>query len=495
MNAVPRSLAVPVAQGSGWSGTLVALVLALGLFGFLFVEEIAAAVRTWDSSTAYNHCWLVLPVAAWLAWVRRDRLSVLKPSPSPLLALLILPPAALWLVSERMGIMEGRQFAAIGVLWGMALGLLGWRLCRAMAAPLLYLVFLVPFGAFATPMLQSVTAYLIEIGLRLLGIPHYIDSFIIETPAGTFLVAEACAGLRFLVAAIAFGALYAVTLFRSPGRRIAVFVAAVLVPILANGARALGIVVLAQYLGSAEAAAADHVVYGWGFFSVVILLLILAGLPFREDATPSPMVPPSPRRRPAGAAALVVAALLVAVLASAGPGLAAALNKEGGAAPMAGTPRLVAVPGCTQTGDGGLDCGTAAATARLLVFPERTTWAGVAATRKRLLGEDDEALAFRISAGNVTWDARVAAKSSEAVAAAAWLDGKPAGDGLRSRAVQAMNSLRGDGGLPVLLAITLQPRGEAAQGTAERRALLTSIAEAQGDLAAKADALSHRVGN
>ena len=392
--------------------------------------------------------------------------------------------------------MEGRQLAAIGMLWALALGLLGWRLCRAMAAPLLYLVFLVPFGAFATPLLQSVTARFIELGLRLLGIPHYVDSLIIETPAGTFLVAEACAGLRFLDRGPRLRGALRRDAVPQPGAPAAVFAAALVVPILANGIRALGIVVLGAASRHARRRPRPTTsIYGWGFFSVVILLLILAGLPFREDANPASAPAAPSRRAPAGAAALAAAAALVALLASAAPGLAAVLNREGGTPPLSGTPRLAPVPGCTEAAEGGLDCGTATVTARLLVFPARSTWAGVAATRRRLLGHDDEALTFRIPAGAVTWDARVAAKTTEAVAAAAWLDGQPAGDGLRSRAVQALNSLRGNGGLPVLLAITLQPRGEDAAGQAERRALLTSIAEAQAELAAKADALSHRPGN
>jgi hypothetical protein len=61
-------------------------------------------------------------------------------------------------------------------------------------AALLYLVFLIPFGAFATPALQSVTARLIDLLLDPTGIPHYVDDLIIETPAGVFFVAEACAG-------------------------------------------------------------------------------------------------------------------------------------------------------------------------------------------------------------------------------------------------------------------------------------------------------------
>ena len=267
----------------GWTLPLAALVFGLIVLGSFFAEEAMAAIRVWQDSTAYNHCWLVLPVAGWLAWQRRNRLIGLSPAPSPGLALLALPAGLAWLAAERLGIMEGRQLAAMGMLWALVLSLLGWPICRAMAAPLAYLVFLVPFGAFTTPLLQEVTVWLIGLGLDLLGIPNYIDGLLIDVPAGTFEVAEACAGLRFMIAALAFGALYALTIFRSPGRRLAVMALALVVPVLANGLRAFGIVLLGQHLGSAEAAAVDHATYGWAFFSIVILLLVFAGLPFRED--------------------------------------------------------------------------------------------------------------------------------------------------------------------------------------------------------------------
>ncbi|MCS6921851.1 MAG: exosortase, partial [Elioraea sp.] len=275
-------LSEPAFPPARWRPALVALALGLAAWAVLFGEEIAAAVGVWNSSTAYNHCWLILPIAAWLAWQRRERLAVLAPEPAPLFALLALPGALAWLAAERLGVMEGRQLVAMGLLWVLVLAVLGWRVALAFAGPLAYLIFLVPFGGFAVGPLQHLTAWMIDWGLDLVGITHFVDGLLIETTAGLFHVAEACAGLRFIIAALAFGALYALVIFRSPWRRLAVMALALTVPILANGVRAWGIIVLAEYLGSAEAAAADHIVYGWGFFSVIILLLILAGLPFRE---------------------------------------------------------------------------------------------------------------------------------------------------------------------------------------------------------------------
>ena len=62
-----------------------------------------------------------------------------------------------------------------------------------------------PFGAFLTPKLQDITTVFMRHGLDLLRIPAYIDGYTIEIPEGTFYIAEACAGLRFLIASIAFG--------------------------------------------------------------------------------------------------------------------------------------------------------------------------------------------------------------------------------------------------------------------------------------------------
>ncbi len=263
---------------SAWSTAVKPAVpaLAVGLLalGLMFHTEVVAAVGVWMSSTAYNHCFLVIPIVAYLIWDRRDVVMGAVPHPAPWVAIAALPIVAVWLVADRVGIMEGRQLAAMAIVELLFLAVLGWRLYYALLGPLLYLFFLVPFGAFITPVLQDITAAFTTRGLDLLGIPNYTDAYTIEIPEGSFYIAEACAGLRFLIAAIAFGCLYALLMYRSWQRRLVFILISMVVPVIANGFRALGIVVLGHLLGSAQAAATDHVLYGWIFFSIVILLLV-----------------------------------------------------------------------------------------------------------------------------------------------------------------------------------------------------------------------------
>ncbi|MBP0445132.1 exosortase [Roseomonas sp. SSH11] len=473
---------------------MAALALGMGVLAFLllFREEVEAAVHTWMTSAAYNHGPLILPIAIWLAWARRDRLASLLPSPSLPWALAVLPLTLGWLAAERMGIMEGRQLTALAMLYALLLTVLGWRVCRAMAVPIAYLVFLVPFGAFTVPWLQAVTAKLIALGLSFTSIPHYIDGLVIEIPAGTFYVAEACAGLRFIIATLAFGALYAAVMFRSPGRRLLVMALAVVVPILANGARGFGLVVIGHLQGSAAAVEADHVLYGWVFFSFVLFLLILAGLPFREDtaeraAPGEPPAGPSPAPMRLAAAAAASAALLAT-----GPAVASVLDR-GSAQPVLQAPRLAAPAGCTGDGTDTLHCPGAVLTARLLVFPAGANWSHVAAERRRAVsGGSDEDVTFDVALPGARWRARQPQESGPMMAAATWLGGKPAGDGLGTRAKQALRPVLGGTGRPVVAIIEL--RSERRDLSAERL-LLRDVLQAQEEALAAQAVLASSTGS
>ncbi len=295
------------------------LILAFGLlvFGIAFTHEAIAAVSVWLASTAYNHCFLILPIALFLVWERRSGFTHLTPSAAPGAALLAIPFAVLWLVADRLGIMEGRQLAAMALLQCLLLGVVGGPVYWYFRAPCWYLFFLVPFGGFLVAPLQHFTADFAARGLTLLGITHYLHGTTIEIRAGAFRIAQACAGLRFLIAAIAFAVLYALVIFRSTVRRLCFIAVCVIVPVIANGLRAIGIIALGYAEGSAKAAATDHVLYGYIFFSMVLMAIILLGLPFREDHAP----PSLPRARNASRSnnARLVATILVLLVSIAAP--------------------------------------------------------------------------------------------------------------------------------------------------------------------------------
>ena len=496
---------------AAFAPALPALGIGLAVWGALFWQECLAAYRVWQSSTAYGHCFLVLPMALWLAWDRKERIAAQPVRPVPAAAAAVLAMAPVWLAAERLGIMEGRHLVAMTALQALFFAVLGRRMYRALAAPLLYLYFLIPFGAYLTPLLQDVTARFIEAGLTVLGIPHVVTDYLIEIPAGLFYVAEACAGLRFLIASIAFGVFYALLNYRSPGRRIVFIAASIAVPIVANGFRALGIVLLGHVLGSAEAAAADHLVYGWAFFSVVLLLLVLAGLPLREAPAPAPAARPMASggvgMRPVLAAALVSLALC------AGPAAAAVLDRGVTPVRLAAPPEFRAPEGCAPVPDAAgdaaplgpsvtrrYDCAGVPLAATLLVVPPRSTPDKLRDAQRRLAGEADaeDAEVSSLRAGRPEprdWRVVTTLKPARVTALAVWIEGRPAEGGLRGRLVQARAAVQGAERAPVMLLVSAgSGRGEATPEQRERAlAAVRDFIEAQTGLDAEVERASRVV--
>jgi exosortase A len=275
----------PIVRSSlapGWGTALILISIAILIFGVAFRQEITGAVRVWIDSTAYNHCFLVLPLAGFLLWERRAVISAV--SPRPVLWPLLMMPAlsAIWLLAAVLDIQEGRQLVMVAMFQVVLLVTLGPSVFWQLLAPFLFLFFLVPSGEFLVPSLQTITADIAVAGLQFLHIPVFSDGYMIEIPEGPFEIVEACAGLRFLIASSVFGCFFAVVMYRSFFKRVLFIIMSLAVPVVANGLRALGIIVLAHLEGSAAAVEADHILYGWLFFTLVIMILIAVGMVFSE---------------------------------------------------------------------------------------------------------------------------------------------------------------------------------------------------------------------
>jgi len=311
-----------------WQFLGLAIAAAVMVLGAVFWREVAGAWRVWLASPTYNHCFLVLPIALYLIWDRRHLLANLTPRPDfRALALLPLLSAA-WLMAAVLGVLELQQLLLLTMLQALLLAALGWRLYGRMLGPLLYLYLLVPSGEFLVPHLQDVTARFAVDMLRLFHVPVYSDGIMISIPEGDFIVAEACAGLRFLIASIAFGAFFALMVYRSWWKRAAFLAASLIVPVFANGIRAFGIIYLAHLTDDVVAVEADHIIYGWGFFTAVLLVLIAIGMRFADKRAPAPAPEIPMRPTPAAVRAPVVAVAIGLLLAALGPAYLSLLDNS-----------------------------------------------------------------------------------------------------------------------------------------------------------------------
>ena len=309
--------------------------IATLIFAAGFHREATIAFKTWRETTAYNYCFLIPAVVGYLLWERRRVIRPASPEPAAWPLALVALLAAAWLVAAALDVLELRQLLVVAMFEAVLLAALGLRLYRALLAPLLFLFFLVPIGDFLIPSLQSASAVMTVGGLRLLGIPVFSDGYVIDIPEGSFTVAEACAGLRFLIAASVFGCVFAVVIYGSWWRRAFFIALSMPTAIVANWLRVFGTLLLAHLAGSAAAVEADHIVYGYVFLSLVIALLIGIGLLLAQnDRTPAsaqPLLRPREGPAPWWHAGVVPLAALLAVT---GPAYAAWQNSLSAANPL-----------------------------------------------------------------------------------------------------------------------------------------------------------------
>ncbi len=317
-----------------WRAPLACLAVVWLVLGAVFFRDWAAiADQAWNSST-YNHIILIPVIIGWMVIQRAPELAEIAPRPWWPGLVIALGAAFMWVLGAFSGLDLARQLGATVLLASTVPVLLGVRVGAGLLFPLCYMLLLVPFGDELIPTLQMITAAITIALVDLSGIPAVIDGVFIDTPAGLFEVAEACSGVKFLIAMIAFGLLVANVCFLGWKRRAIFLLACIVVPILANGFRAFATIYAAQIFGAEVAAGFDHIVYGWFFFAIVLALVVVGAWRYFDRPIEDPIVDVDAINRSvllerlskfAVGPAVAVASLALIVLAS--QGWAAAANR------------------------------------------------------------------------------------------------------------------------------------------------------------------------
>jgi len=239
-------------------------------------------VHVWWTSDTYAHGFIALPCAAWMVWHRHADWSAIPQRVYWPALVVILSCGVLWMVGNIAGVASIEQIAAVATIPATLLLLFGPALVLAWVFPLMFLFFAVPIGDFLLPTMMDHTARATVTALRWSGVPVYQEGLHFTLPSGRWSVIEACSGLRYLVASLALGVLYAYLQFRTMRRRIAFIALSLVVPIIANWVRAYLTVMLGHLISMDVVAGFIHIVYGGVFFGIVMALLFWIGSGWHE---------------------------------------------------------------------------------------------------------------------------------------------------------------------------------------------------------------------
>jgi exosortase A len=265
-----------------WRVSLFLWFLSIAAIVGLFWKTCASLFHIWNDNVSYQYCFMILPIIGWLIYERRKELAQLTPRPNLWGVAAFAGAALIWLLGEAGDINLVRHAALIFMLQSTVLAVFGFDVLRATLFPTIFAAFMIPAGEQFVAPLQKVTAWFCVKLLTLFQIPFSTDGLFIHVPNGTFEVAEACSGIRYLTTMVALGAVYANLSFKSTLRRAIVMIMAVVFPVVANGIRAWGIIALAYISDNKIATGVDHILYGWVFFVLVMLLFMAACWKFSD---------------------------------------------------------------------------------------------------------------------------------------------------------------------------------------------------------------------
>jgi exosortase len=236
-------------------------------------------VLHWQSDANYSHGFLVAPLALFFAWERLPQLKRAPIDPSwwgvvPLLA------GALSLMVGRLGVeLMSMRVAFVLTLIGIVLLTLGRSQFRILAFPLLFLFLMVPLpqslvNVVAFP-LQLSAAKLAVASLQTLGIPVLLEGNIIHLANTQLFVAEACSGLRSLMALGTLGVVFAYFFRKNAVERVVLIASTIPIAILVNAFRVALTGYLTHRYGLGAAEGAIHQLEGFFTFGLAFALLLL----------------------------------------------------------------------------------------------------------------------------------------------------------------------------------------------------------------------------
>jgi exosortase A len=267
-----------------WRNAICVLLLLILYIGFLFSNTFGGMVSIWWRSETFTHGFLVPPIVAWLIWRKKEIFLKINPVANYWVLFLVLLFSFFWLMGDLSSTNSVAQISAVGLIVLSFPAILGFNVTKIIIFPLLFLFFSVPLGEFLLPLFMEWTAGFTIFALRLSGVPVYREGLQFVIPSGNWSVVEACSGIRYLIASVTVGTLFSYLNYNSLFKRIVFVCFSVVVPVLANWIRAYMIVMLGHLSGNTLAVGVDHLIYGWVFFGVVIMLMFIIGSRWSEDS-------------------------------------------------------------------------------------------------------------------------------------------------------------------------------------------------------------------
>ena len=258
--------------------TTLQVILVVVLVVVAYRDVLPPLVLEWYEHENFSYGFLIPVIFGYLVWDGRDAVKSITKEWSPWGIFSVGLALLMGVFGQVMGEPFVSRISFVLVIGSLVHLFWGWPSVRCLAFPLAYLFLMVPPPY---PIVKAVSYYLkmvdasvAEVLLRLAGVPIYRDAYFLHLPNITLEVADICSGIASLFAMAALGILYAHYLPITRAGKLAVFVGALILPILANLFRILLVGVSVHHYGPVMLRAFFHSFTGTFTFLLSLALLL-----------------------------------------------------------------------------------------------------------------------------------------------------------------------------------------------------------------------------
>jgi len=270
---------LPRLGGQSVPGWRTAGLLLAGMFIMILVlyrETMLYLGNLWSrvGDGPYGHGFLVLAVALYMIYHRREKVLALVPCPGARALPAVAASVLLWLAATLADIQVVQVISLLPLILAVTWAVTGGRVTRQLLMPVMFTAFALPVWSPLLPVLREITSTGAFFLIRLSGITAFLQDYEVQLPAGRLSIESACGGLHYLLAALTLGIFYAWLHYRDFRARLLVVVTAAGAAVLANILRVTVIIYLAYMTDMQHPLVKHHLMLGWYLFGALVLVLL-----------------------------------------------------------------------------------------------------------------------------------------------------------------------------------------------------------------------------
>lgn len=234
-------------------------------------------VLNWSYSDEYSYGFLIVPLALFIAWRKKEKLTQMHLEPSAWGLPIFIISLICYLFSFLAGISTLSSFSIVLTIVGILLYLVGFSILKELMFPVLFLLFIIPIPAqiysYLTIPLQLFVSQVVTAISSLLGVPIYREGNVLHLPNQILQVVQACSGLRSMVSLLTLSLVYGYFALKSNFLKILLFFSAIPIAIFVNIVRVLLLVLVLYFLQIDLTFGAIHNIFGVFIFVLSLLTL------------------------------------------------------------------------------------------------------------------------------------------------------------------------------------------------------------------------------